>query len=338
VVASGPCVLMISMRRTVLAIILLALAACIAIATPVLAFTPLGSSLLGRGAVRPSPTTALATPVPQPTLTPILTPRGTPPSISAAEAMLIDADSGRILVDLHGETPRPMASTTKIMTALIAIQTADLNQLVTVHQDAINDVTTNDGSNAGLQVGEQLSLHDLLYALMLPSGDDAAIAIADALAGSPENFAHLMNRFALRLRLFQTHYVNPDGLPAADHYTTAFDLVRLARYAMSIPLFAQIVGTSRYSVPATTTHAAHTWENTNLLLASYKGATGIKTGFTGAAGYCLVFSATRNGHHLIGALLDASSPQQRFKDATLLLNWGFSLPLLSPGPASPPTI
>ncbi len=329
------------LRRTT-AIILLALAICLLISVPVLAFTPLGAKLLGGGQPTPQPTFAPTfltfTPVATPKATPVLTSNGKPPAISANEAMLIDEDSGHILYDLNGEHAQPMASTTKIMTAVIAIQTANLDMLVTVHQDAVNEVNNNGGSSAKLKAGEQVKLQDLLYGLLLPSGDDAAIAIADALGGSAQNFTQVMNLFAYRLRLFSTHYNNPDGLtyydannrPIPGLYTTAYDLARLAQYAMSLPLFAQIVRTSHYSLPASATHGAHSWDNTNTLLITYTGMTGIKTGFTLEAGACLVFSATRNGHHLLGVVLHSSDETHRFNDAKLLLDWGFALPLSLP--------
>jgi D-alanyl-D-alanine carboxypeptidase (penicillin-binding protein 5/6) len=243
-------------------------------------------------------------------------------------------DTGHTLADVNGEKPLPMASTTKIMTALIAIRTGDLNQLITIKQDAYDEYFEHDGSNAGLAVGEQLTLKDLLYALMVPSGDDAAIAIADALGGTTDNFVQWMNLFAYRLHLFQTHYADPDGLNwhnDPDHYTTAADLTRLADYAMQIPLFAQIVQTQSYSIAASAQHSAHSWKTTNTLLATYTGMLGIKTGHTDAAGYCLVFAAEQNGHHLIGTVLHSASEVQRDKDANMLLNWGFALPLLPPG-------
>jgi serine-type D-Ala-D-Ala carboxypeptidase (penicillin-binding protein 5/6) len=329
------------LRRTT-AIILLGIAICLLISVPVLAFTPLGANLLGSGQPTPQPTFAPTfltfTPVVTPKATPVLTPNGKPPAISANEAMLMDEDSGHILYDLNGEHAQPMASTTKIMTAVIAIQTANLNMLITVHQNAVNEVNNNGGSSAKLQAGEQLKLRDLLYGLLLPSGDDAAIAIADALGGSAQNFTQEMNLFAYRLRLFSTHFINPDGLtyydannrPIPGLYTTAYDLARLAQYAMSLPLFAQIVSKSHYNLPASATHNAHSWDNTNTLLTTYSGTTGIKTGFTLEAGGCLVFSATRNGHHLLGVALHSVPENNRFSDAKLLLNWGFALPLVIP--------
>jgi D-alanyl-D-alanine carboxypeptidase (penicillin-binding protein 5/6) len=321
------------MIRRFLVVLLLLLALIVVIVTPILTCTQLGGQLFS--ALKPATPTPTPTPLPSPT--PILTVEGTPPAVTSESAYLLDMDTGHVLADIHSEQPLPMASTTKIMTALIAIQTGNLDQFVTIGQDAYDEVHLRDGSSAQLVVGDQLTLKDLLYGLMLPSGDDAAIAIADALAGSPENFVQRMNLFAYRLHLFQTHYLDPDGLtiytangPDPEHYSTAADLTRLARYAMSIPLFAQIVKTPVYTVEATALHHAYHWTTTNTLLEAYPGATGIKTGYTVEAGYCLVFSATRNDHHLIGTVLDDTDDAHRFNDAKALLDWGFSLPLLPP--------
>ncbi len=286
-----------------------------------------------------TPTTSTTTAKPTPTLTPILTVNGPAPTLSARASYLIDMNSGDVLENVNGETPMPMASATKIMTALIAIQTGNPNQLITVQQDAINRIgyssDGNVGSSAYLEVGEQLTLKDLLYALLLPSGDDAAMAIADGLAGSSRAFVQRMNLFAYRLNLFQTHYINPDGLSITDqenaeHYTTAANLTTLTIYAMKIPLFRQIVDTATYSVPATAQNVAHTWTNTDTLLGVYAGILGIKTGHTVAAGWCLVFAARRNGQYLLGVVLDTPSEAARNQAATTLLNWGFALPLRVP--------
>lgn len=326
------------MGRRIVGLFLLAIAMIVVIAIPILAFTSIGNhALQNMGiAINTSPSPIAFTPAPVPSPSPVLTAQGAPPAIQAKYAYLLDADTGNVLADINGEVPVQMASTTKIMTALIAIQTGNLNQIVTIHQDAYNEVVQHDGSSAGLVVGDQLTLKDLLYGLMLPSGDDAAIAIADALGGQSA-FVQRMNLFAYRLHLFQTHYLNPDGLnynpyglPIADHHTTAANLAQLAAYAMSIPLFAKIVSTRQYVVPPTEFHHGYVWTNINALLTSYMGATGIKTGFTPQAGYCLVFSATRDGHHLIGVVLDSPTEASRFTDATTLLNWGFALPLLPP--------
>jgi D-alanyl-D-alanine carboxypeptidase (penicillin-binding protein 5/6) len=331
------------MTRRTLAFILLIVAIILLILVPVFALTPIGANLFGGGsqaAPFTSPTVVDISPTPTPKPTPILTVRGKPAPISASEAFLMDADTGHVLYDLHGEYPLPMASTTKIMTALIAIRAGNLNQVVTIDQDAYNEVHLHNGSSAYLVVGDKIPLKELLYGLLLPSGDDAAIAIADAVAGSTSNFVNLMNLFAYRLHLYQTHYINPDGLtyynangnPIAGHYTTAYDLVRLADYAMSIPLFAQIVRTQHYILPATSSHHAYSWTTTNELLGTYSGATGIKTGSTLEAEDCLVFSATRSGQHLIGVILHSPDNVHRFNDAKILLNWGFGLPLLLPSP------
>jgi D-alanyl-D-alanine carboxypeptidase (penicillin-binding protein 5/6) len=284
--------------------------------------------------IQPTPTpvhiTYSATPTPLPTPEPVLTAIGKPPAIAATAAYLLDTDTNNVLYDKQGERPLLMASTTKIMTALIALQTGNPNQPIPVKPDAINRVIEDDGSNAGLAVGDTLTLKDMLYALLLPSGDDAAYAIADALGGSQEAFVAHMNLFAQRLHLYQTHFNSSDGLTndSLTHYSSAHDLAILAQDAMQNPLFRQIVSTQRYTV--STANNTYTWTNTNTLLGTYKGMTGIKTGHTDDAGYCLVFSANRNGHHLLGAVLGSPDQTQRDQDVTSLLNWGFALPMRVP--------
>ncbi|HTK10067.1 MAG TPA: D-alanyl-D-alanine carboxypeptidase [Ktedonobacteraceae bacterium] len=319
-------------RHALLGIICIIIAVLLLIAAPLLAFTPPGNRLLAGQPPFPTPTPIPPTPTPQP----VLTPRGTPPTVSASEYYLIDMNTHNVLADKNAVESRPMASTTKIMTALIAIQSGDLTLPVTVHQDALERIAEG-GSSANLRLGDTIPLGDMLYGMMLPSGDDAAWAIADALAGNEQNFVQRMNLFAYHLRLFQTHYASPDGLSLtseedAEHYTSANDLARLTTYALSIPFFAKIVHTDHYAIPATATHAAYSWTNTNTLLVSYPGMLGVKTGFTYAAGYCLVFAAQRNGHELLGVVMNSSSEDLRNKDAVALLNWGFALPLLPPKP------
>src|SRR5260370_26345496 len=253
---------------------------------------------------------------PTTTVQTVLTAQGPAPTIAASAAYLLDADTGNMIADINGEKPLPMASTTKIMAALIVIQTSDLDQLVSIKQDAYDRAHNNGGSSANLVVRDQISLKDLLYGLLLRSGDDAAAAIADALGGT-QAFVERMNLFAYRLHLFQTHYSTVDGLTNdEDHYSTAYDLVQLAQYAMSIPLFAQIVQTPEYTLATTAQHHSYTWVTTNTLLTTYPGMIGIKTGYTVKAGWCLVFSAKRADHMLIGAILDSSSESQRGRDAT----------------------
>lgn len=314
------------MQRRILAIILLLLAALLVVFS-VVAFTPLGARVLPFLAQAPT-----ATPMP------VLTARGTPPSVSARSAYLLDADTGNMLANINGQQRLPMASTTKIMTAIITLEQGNLDQRVTISQDAVDEARLHNGSNAQLVVGDQIRLKDLLYGLMLPSGDDAAIAIAKAVGGSVPAFVQIMNRYAQRLHLTQTHYSNPDGLtyltpqgkPDPNLYTSAGDLARLARSAMSNAFFAQIVQLQHYILPATAHHHAYTWDNIDTLLSTYPGATGIKTGYTPEAGYCLVFSATDTHHRLIGVLLHEPTEAQRFSDAGALLDWGFALPVLPP--------
>lgn len=327
-----------TMKYRMLILLSLILAISVVIASTIFVLSPQGSGVLvAVGLETPTPSPLSIKPSPTPVPRPILTVQGSPPIVDATASYLVDMDTGHVLEDVHGEQLLPMASTTKIMTAIIAIQTGNLDQPVTIKQDAYDRVHVDGGSSAQLVVGDTLPLRELIYGMMLPSGDDAAIAIADALAGNPDNFVQRMNLFAYRLRLFQTHYINPDGLTLDDnlndlqHYTTAADLVRLARYAMSLPLFAQIVQTKTHIVPANGQHHKYSWTNTNTMLESYTGMLGIKTGFTFAAGYCLVFAATRDGYHIIGAVLHSSSEEQRVKDVTTLLNWGFALPRKLPG-------
>lgn len=337
-------------RRRTIAIILVIIAVLIIISVPTWLLTPLGANVLGLGQpdLNGPPLTPLTyKPLPRTTPQAELTPVGAPGQFSATEALLMDADTNTILYEKNGETEVPMASTTKIMTALIAIQSGKLDQMITVGQDAIDEVGDGVGSAANLHKNDQITLQDLLYALMLPSGDDAAVVIADGLAGSTGNFVTIMNVEAQRLHLYQTHYANVDGLETTDaqgnvtsgfHYTTAYDLARLARYAMSIPLFATIVGTKEHDIPTTATHHAYKWSNINNLLYDYNGTLGIKTGWTPQAGGCLVAAAKRNGHTLISIVLGsagkahqmADEEAMRFTDAQALLNWGFSLPTQTP--------
>lgn len=323
------------MKRRSIAIILLILALLVMIIVPLLTLTPVGAQVAGvlsAPTPTPTPTPIPPTPTPMPTPRPVLTVRGAPPALSAAASLLVDRDTGAILENVNGYKPLPMASTTKIMTALIAIEAGNLDQPVTVTQDELNQVPA-DASSAFLVAGETLTLKQLLYGLMLPSGADAALVIATAVGGSTEHFVTLMNLFAERLHLFETHYDNPHGLNLAsdqNHYSSASDLVRLAEYAMQIPFFAQVVKTQTYSLPATAQHMVHQWTNTNTLLSTYRGTLGVKTGSTDAAGFCLVFAATRAGHHLFGVVLDDPTEAQRNKDAALLLSWGFALPMLPP--------
>jgi len=250
------------------------------------------------------------------------------PRIYASSAYLMDPVTGEIFYSNNALDEVPMASTTKIMTAIVAMTFGKPDQKITIGADAIKE-QNGENSIANLTRGDVLTLKDLLYALLLPSGDDAAVAIADGVAGTEANFVGMMNMEAALLGFDHTHYTNVHGLDATGHYTTVGDLARIARIAIhNFPLFAQIVRTPTYVV-STPLHGQYVWHTTNELLTplhDYKGTIGVKTGHTGNAGYCLVFAATRSGSTLIGVLLGEQdqSGEQRFYDATALLNWGFA--------------
>ncbi len=267
-----------------------------------------------------------ATPTQAPTVIPTPTPTPSPtpgPFITGTAAYLIDADTGRVLYTLNSTLQLPIASTTKIMTAIVTIENANLYQGVIVQQSDLDQVPPG-ASTAGLVAGDYFRLRTLLYGLMLPSGTDASIVIARTVAGSTANFVAMMNAKAQLLHLTHTHFSSPHGYSGVDNYSCAADLVTLANYAMGNILFAHIVAQVVYNVrPSQYTHA-YQWENTNALLTTYQGADGVKTGWTDAAGVCLVFSARRNGYHLIGVVLQAPSYDDVFADGAKLLDLGFS--------------
>jgi D-alanyl-D-alanine carboxypeptidase (penicillin-binding protein 5/6) len=260
---------------------------------------------------------------------------GTPaPKIAARAAYLMNAQTGEIYLSVNAETPVALASTTKIMTALAAIQfflSVDLP--VKIGADAVA-MNTNGNSVAKLRLGDRLTLREALYAPMLPSGDDAAVAIADAVAGSQEKFTGLMNSEAASLGLRHTSYLNVSGLDPDDgsdcarkygNCSSAHDLVILAKYAMANPEFRAIVSTVVFTLPATDRHGRYMWTTTNNLLTSrrYDGIEGVKTGHTENAGYCLVFEAAHMDKRLVGVVLGEQTDDGRFADAAALLDWGF---------------
>jgi hypothetical protein len=212
-----------------------------------------------------------------------------------------------------------MASTTKIMTALLAIE---LGRQAAVYRVS-HAAATVIGTRMGLRQGERVPLHDLLYGLLLPSGNDAAIAIAEGIAGSQAAFVRLMNAKARALGMWNTHYVTPHGLDRPGHYSSARDLVIVARAAMQLPLFRTIVGTRRVVIPPTATHHRYILPNINEFLAWYPGANGVKPGWTPRAGTCLVESVTRFGRHLLGVVLDAPYQVTAVTDIRDLFNYGF---------------
>jgi D-alanyl-D-alanine carboxypeptidase (penicillin-binding protein 5/6) len=261
------------------------------------------------------------------------------PTVAAKETFLFNPATAAVYLATNADQEVPMASTTKIMTAYVALTMGQPAQPIKIGADADSATLQQEygASVAGLRTGEVFPLHDLLYALLLPSGDDAAVAIADGIAGSQPNFVALMNLEASLLGLRHTHYSDVHGLDNPGLYTTARDLGRLAAVAMQNHTFAQIVGTPLYVVPSTAGHGSYTWSTTNDLLTSinYPGAIGIKTGYTGQAGGCLVFEARRSYGELLGVVLGESVENLRFSDAVTLLNWGFGIEVQQQGAAGP---
>ncbi len=215
-------------------------------------------------------------------------------AISAQKAILIDGITGQVLYEKQADSKSLIASTTKIMTALIVCEECNVLDLVEIPPQAVGI----EGSSVYLQAGEVLSVQELLYAMMLHSGNDAATALAIYCGGSIEDFAAMMNRKAKQLKLTGTHFANPHGLDAAEHYSTARDLATLARYAMKNPIFAQTVSTKTVKI------GNRVLTNHNKLLWRVDGAEGIKTGYTRAAGRVLVSSAQRQGRRLVAVTIE----------------------------------
>ncbi|MFD7262144.1 D-alanyl-D-alanine carboxypeptidase family protein [Streptomyces sp. NPDC059874] len=253
------------------------------------------------------------------------------PPVSAAGAILIDGTSGVALTGKKADTQRQGASTTKIMTATVVLTTpgVDLNKKVTIKQEYLDYVVREGASSAHLKVGATPTVRQLLYGLMLPSGCDAAYALADTFgkgsttAARTANFIAQMNAKAKALGMTKTVYDSFDGIsPTGKNLTTPRDLAKLTKYAMKGARFSAIVKTTTYSTGGTSTDA--TWGNSNLLVRerptgyAYPGAIGVKTGTGTAAGKCLVFSATRNGKTVIGVVLN---DEERYADAMKLMDW-----------------
>lgn len=264
-------------------------------------------------------------PTPTPTPTPLPTPTPTPALFYGTSAYLVDTTSGRVLLNVNSQVGVAMWSTTKIMTALLVIERLPPEQIVTVSQAELNEVP-GGMSIAYLRAGDQLSVLHLLYGLLLPSGSDAAVVLAHAVSGTTASFVATMNRRAAQLGLRATHYTTPYGALDEQHHSSAADLVKLATVAMRQPIFARIVATPTLYLGANLSHTTYTWTNILLpFLQDYHGASGIKTGSNDTGtDWCMVFSARRNGHLLIGAEMQAPSLDQAFADAGRLLDRGFA--------------
>ncbi|MFD1955781.1 D-alanyl-D-alanine carboxypeptidase family protein [Paenibacillus thailandensis] len=242
-----------------------------------------------------------------------------PPAISthAEASALIDVTSGRLLYSDNGDTPMRIASLTKIMTAIVAIEHGKLSSMVKTGKRAAG----REGSSIYLRLGEEMKLLDMLYGLMLRSGNDAATAIAEHVGGSEEGFVALMNEKAAYLGLTNTQFMNPHGLDDDGHYSSANDLAKLTAYALKNPVFAKIVATDVKTAPNPYDPWDYKWKNKNKMLRLYEGADGVKTGYTKKAFRCLVSSATRNGQQLAAVTLNDGDD---WNDHMRLLDWGFA--------------
>ncbi len=240
-------------------------------------------------------------------------------SVSAKSAILIEGDSGEIIYEKNASLPLPMASTTKIMTGIVAIENCDnLDKIYKIPKESIGV----EGSSIYLKEGEELSVRQLLYALMLESANDASVALAIIIDGSVDSFVEKMNNKALELGLENTHFENPHGLDSESHYSSAYDLAILAKYALDNPVFAEIVSTKKMTIPLNNGDGTRVLINHNKLLRMYEGANGVKTGFTKRTGRCLVSSAEVCGVKLIAVTINAPDD---WRDHTSLFDYGFEL-------------
>ncbi|MCK8816569.1 D-alanyl-D-alanine carboxypeptidase [Natroniella sulfidigena] len=239
------------------------------------------------------------------------------PQANAGAAILIDSETGQVLYDQNMHQRRPPASTTKIMTGILAIEYGNLSDEVTASTRAAYE----GGSSIYLTPGETLTLRELVYGLLVKSGNDAAVAIAEHIGGSVEEFAEMMNQKARELGALQTTFKNPNGLPQEGHLTTAYDLAQITRYALENDFFAEVVNTPKKRI----SWPGNDWDriltNTNKLLTRSEMVDGVKTGYTSAAGKCLVASASQGGQQLISVILRGGDV---WGDSLSLLNYGFN--------------
>lgn len=261
---------------------------------------------------------------PAPTPTPIAEAPAAPtwdgviaPWIQANAAAVVDADSGALLYDKDAHKRLPPASITKIVTAMVALEYGNLDDVITVTIDGPKFAVETDSAIMGLQKGDRVTLRDLLYGLMLASGNDAAVEIARYIAGSEKAFVKLMNEKVAQLGLANTHFTNPHGLNDPDHYTTAYDISQLGLWAMKDERLREIVRTPSYTVKG---KRSYSFNNLNGLTWYYPGADGLKTGWHEEAGMTIVGTAVRDGHRLFVTLLNDS---RQLPDAAALLNWAF---------------
>ncbi|MBU3180438.1 D-alanyl-D-alanine carboxypeptidase family protein [Clostridium psychrophilum] len=232
--------------------------------------------------------------------------------VNAVSAIALDCDTKLVLYQKNAYTPIEIASTTKIITALVAIKSGDLNKKITISKKA----ATIRGSEIGLKEGEVITLRELLYGLLLRSGNDAAIAIAEGISGSVDEFLKLMNEYALEVGLLNSHFESPHGLDSSKHYSTAYDLALITAKAKEIKFFNDIVGSK--DISATENNFSRSYHNINKILYLLPNSTGVKTGFTGKAGKCLVTSVKIHGRDVIIVTLNCTP---RWKETEKINNY-----------------
>ena len=238
-------------------------------------------------------------------------------NLNARSCVLLDRTSKKILFGKNEYNKVKMASTTKIMTATIILENCNLSQTVTISKKAAGTA----GSRLGLKAGDKITIRDLLYGLLLVSGNDAAVALAETCSGSVTDFANLMNEKAKNLGLNNTHFETPHGLDSDNHYTTAYELALLTDYALNNSIFLNIVGTKHYTI--TINGYPKSLTNTNELLGNLNGVYGVKTGFTNGANRCLVTSCKRGDMDVICVVLGCDTKNFRSSDSTKLINYAF---------------
>lgn len=240
------------------------------------------------------------------------------PDVNSRACVVIDRKTNSVLFGKNENTKKKMASTTKIMTATIIIEKCNLSDTIEISKKAAG----TGGSRLGLKTGDKITVLDLLYGLMLRSGNDAAVALAEYAGGDINGFAELMNAKALELGLTNTHFETPHGLDSNEHCTTAYELAILSNYALNNPTFAKIVGTKNYTI--TINGSPKALSNTNELLGNMEGVYGIKTGFTNGANRCLVTACKRNNIDIICVVLGADTKKFRTIDSIKLINYVFN--------------
>lgn len=257
-----------------------------------------------------------------------VTAASSPSGVVAKGAYIYDASKGKKLWGRATTTKRPIGSMTKVMTALVVLRAGHLDRTVTIKKSYVDHVKNNDASSAGLKTGDKVTVRQLLSGMMLPSGCDAAYALADVYGPGQTKFLAKMNKTAKSLGMTSTYFRTADGLPTSskkEGYSTPSNVIKLTKKAMASSTFRSIVAEKTYKLSKTSSHKAYSWTNTNLLLGKYSGTIGIKTGHTDAAGYCLLFAAKRGGRTIYGLVLNSTTtdPNRRFTDAAKMLDWAY---------------